>query len=415
MQSGKRARAIGVISRSPAPGNVKTRLAADLGAEAAASLYSAFLRDVLVTAAAIPESSVTVFHPRTDDPLAIHAVRPPGVELRQESGTGYSQIIPNALGELLASSPVAALVGADSPSLPAGYILAAFEAIEGGEADIAISPAADGGFCLVAVDNDYYQIFQGVAWSSDQVFQQILASARRLGLGLNILPEWYDVDSYSDLEWLADDLAADVTLGAAATRAALRALRNAGVPVPEGQIPWRVDGRRVIHSAFPWRSLVEDRLRTHTESRIDYAYLETETAVWVVPVTGDGRVILVRQYRHPVGEIILEVPAGGGGNEPPILVAERELREETGGRARELIHISSYFPASAHVSHKGHVFLALGVELGEQELESTEMLAVTTVPFELALDMARRGEIADSQSALAILASEPTIRAALRR
>ena len=349
-----------------------------------------------------------------DDPLAIHGIRPPGVEVRQEIGAGYSEIIPNALQALLSTGRVAALAGADSPSLPAEYIKAALESVEQGDAHAAIAPAADGGFCLIAANGGYPQLFQGVAWSTGQVFPQIVENARLSGLRLHVLPEWYDVDSYGDLEWLVDDLAADVTLGAAATRATLKHLRNAGVPIPEGGAPWSVGSRRVIHSAHPWRTLVEDRLTTHTGSQIDYPYLETGTAVWIVPVTDDGRIILVRQYRHPVGEIILEVPAGGG-NEAPILIAERELREETGGVARELIHISSHFPSSAHVSHLGHVFLALGVEIGEQELEPTELLAVTDVPFELALDMARRGEIADSQSALAILASEPTIRAALQR
>ncbi len=405
-------RAIGIVTKAPVAGNVKTRLAGQLGAATAADLYMAFLRDALVTAAAVPNATVAIFHPPNDDTAVLERVRPPGVQLRAETGTGYTEILPNALRSLLDGAEVAALAGADSPSLPGSLIVDAFDAVESGAADVAICPATDGGYCLLATNSDYPSLFESVDWSTARVFDQMRSNAQAAGLRLHALPPWYDIDDVAELEQLASDLAADVTLGGAATRRLLRRLRDGGTDLPGGTAPWTVHTRTQVFES-PWRSLVSDRLTTHQGAEIDYAYLETECAVWVVPVTDDGRIVLVRQYRHPIGEIILEVPAGGG-DDDPLDVAARELREETGGVAKELTEIASYYPASAHTTHIGHVVLALGVEFGARELEATELLEPLTVPCELAFDMARRGEIGDSQSALAILAAEPAIRAALR-
>ncbi len=281
----------------------------------------------------MPDTAVSLYHPRDVDLQKLLDLSPPGVALKLERGDGYGEILPNALRDMLLTSPVAALLGADSPGIPHEIIRSAFREVESGVADIAICPASDGGYCLLATNGHHPGIFQDIDWSTERVCEQTIAKAERLGLRVTLLPEWYDVDRAADLGRLVADLAGNVLLGAAATRAALRSLRTAGVQIPDGEGPWRVEERSMLHST-PWRSLLSDRVTTHGGEVIDYAYLETEQAVWVVPVTDDGRIVLVRQYRHPIGEIILEVPAGGGSGDP-ILIAQRELQEETGGVARE--------------------------------------------------------------------------------
>ncbi len=390
------------------PGNVKSRLAGAIGSEAAATLYAAFLRDVLVAASAIPETAVTVFHPRNDPFGTIERLCLPGVRLLPDQGQGYDAILPAALRRMLQDSPVAALLGADSPGVPEAIIMQAFEAVETAADGIAIGPSSDGGFYMLATNGDYPDLFAGIDWGSNRVCAQVTGRASSCGLQVTILPEWYDIDGIEDLERLALDLSTNVALGAAASRAALRDFKLSGRDL-RTQSPWHVEARTVVY-ATPWRTLVEDRLATHRGDLIDYAYLETGQAVWIVPVTTEGRVVLVRQYRHPIGEIILEVPAGGGDGDPEE-IARRELREETGCVAERLTRVASFFPASAHTTHQGHVYVALGISCGDAELETTELLASLTVPLDLAVDMARRGEIADSQSALAILAAEPNIRA----
>ncbi|MEZ4570461.1 MAG: DUF2064 domain-containing protein [Thermomicrobiales bacterium] len=356
-------------------------------------------------------SRSTVFHPVDDDGSAIARLCPPGSSIQPEQGTGYSEILPAALRSMLQTAPIACLVGADSPGLPSRIVKQAFEAVEAGNANIAIGPSSDGGYYLLAVDGDYPGLFLGIDWGTDRVFDQVSARATDLGLDIVTLPEWYDVDDFAGLSRLVDDLARDASLGAPSTRSALRRLRRTGHDLPAAPTPWHVHYHRTIH-ATPWRTFVSDEVETHRGEVIDYTYVQTESAVWVVPVTTEGRIVLIRQYRHPIREFIVEVPAGSG-DEPPDEIARRELAEETGGVARDLIHVADYYPASAHLTHEGHVFVALDVEFGRPDLESTELLSVFTVPFPVALDMARRGEIGDSQSALAILAAEPTIRATL--
>jgi ADP-ribose pyrophosphatase len=223
------------------------------------------------------------------------------------------------------------------------------------------------------------------------------------------LAELRVVTDTASLSLMVDDLGRDPRLLASATRAALQALRSIGAALPDAPRPWLVrDTRRRFTS--PWRNLDLDAVTTHSGVDIEYAYLTVDDAVWVVPLTRAGEIVLIRQYRHPVRDWCLEVPAGGVGSETPEQAAARELLEEVGGRAQSLRCITSYYPAPAHLASRGLVFLALGVELTEAALEETELLAPLRVPVEVAFDMARRGEISDSQSALALLACEPAVR-----
>jgi len=410
MPSGSAPRAIGVFPDALAAGNAEPSLAEALGADAT-QLRRAFLRDTLVAAAMLPNALVTLFHP-PGAAARYASLAPPGVERAVAEGAIQSEILQAALERLLATSPVAVLLEADAPLLSPLVVQQACEAVESGSADVAVGPTSAGGCYLLVANAGCAALFEDVDSGTGRIAEQLHARARSAGLRVMQLPERHAIDDMPSLKRLAQDLASDEELWAEATRSALRDLRDAGLPVPEGAPPWTVQKQEVIYST-PWRTLVNDRLATHAGEQIEYAYLQTAQAVWVVPVTPDGRILLVRQYRHPIGRFIVEVPAGGGDGDPEE-IARRELAEETGGRAGELIRVASYYPSSAHVSHRGDVYVALDVEPGSAALESTELLWSFSVPFELALDMARRGEIGDSQSALAILAAEPVIRAALR-
>jgi ADP-ribose pyrophosphatase len=177
-------------------------------------------------------------------------------------------------------------------------------------------------------------------------------------------------------------------------------------------VPWVVR-KTMRRFASPWRNLDVDTVTTHAGTSIDYAYLSVDEAVWVVPVTPEGEIVLIRQYRHPVRDWCLEVPAGGVGSETREDAAARELLEEIGGIATSLRHVTTFYPAPAHLTLRGHVFLALGVERCGAALEETELLSPVPVPAEIVFDMARRGEVSEGQSALAILVCEQAIRAEL--
>ena len=161
-----------------------------------------------------------------------------------------------------------------------------------------------------------------------------------------------------------------------------------------------------------WYNLRQDRVRTAAGHEFTYTLVEHPGAVWVVPVTTDGRVVLIWSYRYPVGERCLEVPAGGllPGSDPEEM-ARRELFEEVGGRPAALHYVGRFYTSNGVSSEIAYVYLATGVELGEAHREPTEDLEVRLVPVDEAIRMARSGEISDGPSALALLWCEPLLSA----
>lgn len=178
------------------------------------------------------------------------------------------------------------------------------------------------------------------------------------------------------------------------------------------QAPWRVLHRRYLLQT-PWRSFVVERVRTHTGDEIEYSFNESPDAVFVVPLTVDRKLALVRQYRHPVRAWAWEVPAGSFGAEGPAEAARRELAEEVGGAAAKLIKVGEFWATTGHLSHRNHFYLAVGVTLGEHEHEATELMEVALLDPAEALARARSGAIDDGESAFALLLCEPLIRQAL--
>jgi ADP-ribose pyrophosphatase len=170
--------------------------------------------------------------------------------------------------------------------------------------------------------------------------------------------------------------------------------------------PWQtLDTTRLWESK--WYNLRQDRVRIHTGAEITYTYQEHPGAVFIVPVTADGKIMLMHQYRHPVGEWLWEIPAGAvDGDEALEEAARRELAEEIGGTAKELWYVGHFFAASSISNLRINVFLATGVQIEQSAREATELIEARAVPVTEALTMARRGEIKDGQSALALLLCE---------
>ena len=134
-------------------------------------------------------------------------------------------------------------------------------------------------------------------------------------------------------------------------------------------------------------------------------YIRHVGAVCVAPVTDDGKVVLERQFRYPFGDVLTEIPAGklDGKDEDPEEAARRELREETGARAKELIFLGDYYPTCAYSDEVIHMYLALGISFGDRSLDEDEFLNVQLVPLEDAVRDVLNGTIKDGKSQTTLL------------
>ncbi len=141
-------------------------------------------------------------------------------------------------------------------------------------------------------------------------------------------------------------------------------------------------------------------------------YVKHIGAVCVIPVTDDGEVILERQYRYSVGRVLIEIPAGKLDyvGEDFREAALRELREETGAVAAEMIDMGDYFGSPAIMGEHIRMFMAKGLTFGETDLDEGEFLEVFKIPLSEAVDMVLRGEITDGKTQVAVLRAAVMLR-----
>jgi len=122
-------------------------------------------------------------------------------------------------------------------------------------------------------------------------------------------------------------------------------------------------------------------------------------AAAMVPLLDDGRVVLIKQYRHAVGEFVWEIPAGTlEPDEAPVACAGRELVEETGYEAAKFEKLTEMLPAPGYTDEHIHIFLATGLTAVDQRLEDDEVLEVQPTVLDSALAMVTRGEIRDAKT-----------------
>ena len=202
-----------VFAKVPVPFRVKTRLIPRVGAAAACELHRAFVDDTLAGLDDLADWCDIELH--TDDLPA--AWKPHGAMKLQISGDLGTRMFAALSTALQDGRPVAAILGSDSPTLPADHLKSILDC----PADVCLGPAADGGYYAVGCRRTAPGMFEGVQWSMPNTLEQTRDSVRKAGLSQSLGNEWYDIDSGDDL----DRLIADPGLRPA-TR---RALRKAGL------------------------------------------------------------------------------------------------------------------------------------------------------------------------------------------
>lgn len=130
-------------------------------------------------------------------------------------------------------------------------------------------------------------------------------------------------------------------------------------------------------------------------------------AVLIVPLLSNGNLVLERQFRYPVGQVFIELPAGKiDPNEDVLATGKRELLEETGYTATNWVSLGLQHPCIGYSNEVIHMFLATDLTSGESALDDGEFLEVFELPFEECLAMVLRGEITDSKTIAALFLTE---------
>ena len=132
--------------------------------------------------------------------------------------------------------------------------------------------------------------------------------------------------------------------------------------------------------------------------------VEHAQCVCVVPLDGDGNVVMVRQYRKPVEKSLLEVPAGSvDEGETPEEAVVRELQEETGYTADRIEHLSSFWTCPGFCTELMHAYVATNLSPGTMHPDEDEIIQVIKVPQEKVLAMVRSGDIRDAKSIASLM------------
>lgn len=132
-------------------------------------------------------------------------------------------------------------------------------------------------------------------------------------------------------------------------------------------------------------------------------YVVHPGAVVVVPLLegpdGQTRIVLERQFRYPVGQVMVELPAGKlDAGEDPLVCGQRELLEETGYRAREWARAGQMHLAIAYSTEVIHIYFARGLSLGERQLDQGEFLEVFSASPEDLMAWCRDGQVTDAKT-----------------
>jgi ADP-ribose pyrophosphatase len=172
-----------------------------------------------------------------------------------------------------------------------------------------------------------------------------------------------------------------------------------------------------IESEQIWRGKLldvrRDRVRLPDGSEGIREYVTHPGAVVMIPILDDGRIVFERQYRYPVGRVMLELPAGKIElDEDTLITAQRELHEETGYEAASWRHLGTMHPTIGYADERIEIYLAQQLTaLGSNALDEGEFLEVVTLTLDEALAEVRAGRLTDGKTLSALLWAEKVLRA----
>lgn len=191
--------AIIVMVKAPRSGRAKTRLIPAIGAEGAAGLAACLARDTVRIAQGIVRDVLVAYSP-ADGKAELQDLLPDGLLWTEQAEGDLAERLQSAASDAaeLGFGPLV-LIGTDSPTLPPSYVETALDSLTLDRADLVLGPAEDGGYYLAGLRMPVPHLFDDIDWSTARVYEQTAANAARLGLRVQALPSWYDVDTPRDL------------------------------------------------------------------------------------------------------------------------------------------------------------------------------------------------------------------------
>ncbi len=189
--------------KAPRPGEVKTRLARDLGPERAAAVYRSLAEAQLRR---LPkDAEVVVAFAPADAESEMRAWLGHGYRFRAQCEGDLGERLAEAVADAFAAGAGGVTcIGGDCPALDARHLRQANEKLANG-ADVVFGPSEDGGYTLIALAGPHTGLFEDIPWSSPETLRTSLARAKQLGLRAELLETLYDIDTAKDLERAARD------------------------------------------------------------------------------------------------------------------------------------------------------------------------------------------------------------------
>ena len=198
------------MTKAPHAGRVKTRLIPPLSTHEAAELNKCFLRD---TTAAISDAisdnnacGIAVYTPIGSEPIYAD-ILPLTFALLPQRGEKFGERLFFAAEHLFKSGfESVCLIDSDSPTVPAASFAQALKLLKSAGDRIVLGPCRDGGYYLIGLKKLHREMFEGIDWSTDRVFDQTVRCAAQIGMEVKLLPLGYDVDDRASLQNLCREL-----------------------------------------------------------------------------------------------------------------------------------------------------------------------------------------------------------------
>ncbi|MGJ4790096.1 glycosyltransferase [Leptospira koniambonensis] len=191
---------LNIFLKNPVPGKVKTRLAKDIGEEAALEVYQALVEKTRSACKDLDVPKVLWFDSYLPNPSDLGSWGHSPLLIRKQEGKDLGEKMRNAFLYCFQNgSGPAILIGSDCPELDLLHLKEAFQIID--HKDVVLGPAKDGGYYLVGLKSDTPELFHGIEWSTETVFARSLEKLQWARKQVGLLPVLSDLDDVQDLEY----------------------------------------------------------------------------------------------------------------------------------------------------------------------------------------------------------------------